>query len=270
VVEGGATRLYGNGSIIVDTSAVDFTSSDRSLLTTLATDYTTARAAKIDNLDATTSSRATATAVTAAQADLTTLTGRLTSGRATAIDNLDVVLSTRASSTALATVQSDTDDIQTRMTTLQGDTDDIQTRLPAALVGGKMPSDVGSWLGTTVATPTVAGIPKAETSGLGVGAITSSTFAAGAITAAAIASGALTAIADAIFASVVEAGAPAGARSFLQQLRIKWAVFAGKASGLAISTAGSEVFRDAADAKNRATFTLATDGSRTPGTLDGD
>lgn len=50
VVEGGATRLYGNTTLIVDTTAVDFTSSDRTKLNQLATDYTTARAGKLDYL----------------------------------------------------------------------------------------------------------------------------------------------------------------------------------------------------------------------------
>lgn len=57
VVEGGNTRVYGNDTVIVDTTAVDFTSADRTKLDTLAADYTTARAAKLDNLDATVSSR---------------------------------------------------------------------------------------------------------------------------------------------------------------------------------------------------------------------
>lgn len=35
VVEGGATRLYGNGSLVVDTTAVDFTAADRAKLDTL-------------------------------------------------------------------------------------------------------------------------------------------------------------------------------------------------------------------------------------------
>jgi len=35
-------------------------------------------------------------------------------------------------------------------------------RLPTALIGGRMQSDVGSWLGTQPVTPTVAGIPKVE------------------------------------------------------------------------------------------------------------
>lgn len=53
VIENAQTRLYGRGSIIVDTTAVDFTAADRTKLNRLDTDYTTARAGKIDNLDAT-------------------------------------------------------------------------------------------------------------------------------------------------------------------------------------------------------------------------
>jgi hypothetical protein len=39
VVEGGATRVYGNDSVIVDTTAVDFSSADRTKLTTLYDDW---------------------------------------------------------------------------------------------------------------------------------------------------------------------------------------------------------------------------------------
>jgi hypothetical protein len=45
VVEGGATRVYGNGSVIVDTTAVDFTSSDRTTLNALAAGVNVASAA---------------------------------------------------------------------------------------------------------------------------------------------------------------------------------------------------------------------------------
>lgn len=45
---------------------------------------------------------------------------------------------------------------------VQSDTDDVQTRLPAALVGGRIACDVGSWLGTVAQTPTVAGVPRVE------------------------------------------------------------------------------------------------------------
>lgn len=57
VVEGGNTRVYGNSSLIVNVTAVDFTATDRAKLDQLAADYTTARAAKLENLDATISSR---------------------------------------------------------------------------------------------------------------------------------------------------------------------------------------------------------------------
>lgn len=54
-------------------------------------------------------------------------------------DDINATISSRASSAALATVQADTDD--------------IQTRLPAALVGGRMDSNVGA-LGGTVQSAT--------------------------------------------------------------------------------------------------------------------
>lgn len=64
VVEGGATRKYGNDSLIVDTTAVDFTAADRAKLDTLHdTRLTAARAANLDNLDATVSTRATQASV---------------------------------------------------------------------------------------------------------------------------------------------------------------------------------------------------------------
>lgn len=45
---------------------------------------------------------------------------------------------------------------------LATDVTTIVGKLPSALIGGRMSSDVGSWLGTGAATPTVAGIPKVE------------------------------------------------------------------------------------------------------------
>lgn len=314
VVEGGATRLYGNNSLVVDQSTgggPDFTSSDRALLTTLAADYTTARAAKIDNLDATVSSRAPAstavsnadytgaratkidnldaavttraaasTAVSNADltptrsakldnldaavttrapastavssADLTptrsakldnldaTTSSRapastavssadLTPTRAANLDNVDAAVSSRASASSLASVASDVTTVGVAVIAVHSDTDDIQTRLPAALDG--------------------SGNIKAGVQSLAGAAIDS--------------------IVAAFFAFVEEAGAPSGARTFLERQRIKWSILVGKATGLAIQDSGSEAFRDGADTKNRATFALATDGSRTPGTLDG-
>lgn len=66
VVEGGVTRKYGNASLIVDTTAVDFTSADRAKLDTLHdTRLTSARAANLDNLDALVSSRLPTSSYTA-------------------------------------------------------------------------------------------------------------------------------------------------------------------------------------------------------------
>jgi hypothetical protein len=83
-----------------------------------------------------------------------------------------------------------------------------------------------------------------------------------------ILSTAIDAVASAIFAFTIEA-APVNATTFLQRLRVMWSVLAAAANGLAISANGTENFRDGANTKNRAIFTLATDGTRTPGTFDG-
>lgn len=113
-----------------------------------------------------------ASAVTEIQTGLPSGTD-YTTARAAKLDNLDAAISTRASATTVATA----------MAAIQAGTDDIQARLPSALVGGKMSSDVGSWLGTTPVTPTVAGVPKVEVSTIVANAIGSSQIAANAITA---------------------------------------------------------------------------------------
>lgn len=73
---------------------------------------------------------------------------------------------------------------------------------------------------------------------------------------------------DSIFAYVVEAGAPAGSQTFLQGVRAMWSVLLRKASGLAITTPGTEHFRNGADTKDVVVATLGTDGTRTV-TVDG-
>ena len=78
VVEGGATRLYGNTSVIVDTTAVDFTAADRTKLDTLHdTRLTAARAANLDELGAAN-----------VPADIDTLLARLTVARAANLDEV--------------------------------------------------------------------------------------------------------------------------------------------------------------------------------------
>lgn len=62
VVEGGDTRVYGRHTLIVDTTAVDFTAADRTKLDTLHdTRITAGRASNLDNLDAAVSTRSTLT-----------------------------------------------------------------------------------------------------------------------------------------------------------------------------------------------------------------
>lgn len=255
VVEGGATRLYGNTSVIVDTSAVDFTAADRTKLNTLAADYTTARAAGLDALpllDAAVSTRAPAsTALSSAvwtggravlvdhlDADVSSRAAAatavssadLTPTRAAKLDQLDAAITSRASSAALAAAAVDITALIAALAAVQSDTDNIQTRLPVALDGG----------GNMMTAPQ------------------------------SLAPATLTAIADAIFAYTIEA-TPANASTFLQRLRVLWSILASKATGLAITPddAGTEHFRDAADTKDRAIYTLATDGTRTPGAFDG-
>jgi hypothetical protein len=91
LVEGGATRLFGNVSQVVDTTAVDFTSADRTKLEAIHSAATEARLAELDsgNLPAdiatvganaaTAATQATAAASSAASADTkaTTLLNRL-------------------------------------------------------------------------------------------------------------------------------------------------------------------------------------------------
>ncbi|MCU1590028.1 MAG: hypothetical protein JWP11_1284, partial [Frankiales bacterium] len=62
----------------------------------------------VDQVDATTSSRASSTAVAGVQTDTTSLLGRLTAIRAGLLDNLDAAVSSRSSSAAVAGVQTDT------------------------------------------------------------------------------------------------------------------------------------------------------------------
>ncbi len=45
---------------------------------------------------------------------------------------------------------------------VETNTQDIQSRIPSALVSGAMDSDVSGWNGTSVATPTVAGVPEVD------------------------------------------------------------------------------------------------------------
>lgn len=172
-------------------------------------------------------------------------------------------------------------------TDVETDTQDLQARTPAALVSGRMDSSVGAMASgvltdTAIAADaitdakvasdvTIASVTGSVGSVTGaVGSVTGSvgSIATDGITAASLATAAVSKIADAIFDYVIEA-APVGATTFIQRLRVKWSLLMGIASGLNIPEGGTESFRDAADTKDRATFTLAEDGTRVPGTFDG-
>jgi hypothetical protein len=73
---------------------------------------------------------------------------------------------------------------------VQADTDNIQTRLPAALVGGRMDSDVAV-IQANVITATSINADAITAGKIADGAIDAATFAAGAITATVIATGAI-------------------------------------------------------------------------------
>jgi hypothetical protein len=173
-------------STVVAASAIGATQIGSAALTAakFATDAIDANALATTAVTEIQTGLATSTALSTAQADLTTLTGRLTATRAGLLDNLDTTLSSRASLASVTAVGSAVAAVNT-------DTDDIQARLPAALVGGRISADIGSWLGTAAAVPTVAGVPKVEVSSVGTGTITSTTFAAGAITSTVIAAAAI-------------------------------------------------------------------------------
>ena len=89
---------------------------------------------------------------------------------------------------------------------------------------------------------------------------------AGTVTAAAVATGAIDA--DALAADAVDEiwdEAVDGSTTARQSMRIQNSALAGKASGMATTTA---VFRDLADSKDRITATVDSDGNRTAVTLD--
>lgn len=115
---------------------------------------------------------------------------------------------------------------------VQSDTTNIKTRIPAALVSGRMDSNV-------------------------------SAMAIGVINASALASDAVNAIADGLLdrADAIEAG-----MTPRQSLRLNTAASAGKLSGAATTTV---VIRNAvADSKNRITATVDSNGNRTAITTD--
>jgi hypothetical protein len=123
----------------------------------LAADYTAARAAKLDNADAATSTRATPADVAAALATYDAPTkAEMDAGLAGLNDPTAAAIRSEvdANSTQLAAIKAKTDNLPTdpadqsliiaATTAIVADTEDIQARLPAALDGGRMDSSVGA------------------------------------------------------------------------------------------------------------------------------
>lgn len=168
VVEGGATRLYGNESAVVDTTAVDFTSADRTKLNRLDADYTTARAGYLDNINH----------AVAAPGDAMDLVADAVDSNAVAASGVTEIQSGLATASAVSGVQTDVDD--------------LQVRLPATLSGGRMRSQVEGMDANTVTAAAVAA-DAIGASELAADAVTEIASAVGAPSAAAVAAAILAA-----------------------------------------------------------------------------
>ncbi len=192
----------------------------------------------VDELQSTAAALATATDLATAQLGITAIQAKTDNLPSDPADESLIITATTAIMTALGAIPT-TPALAADLATLQGDVTDISGRIPAALDGN--------------------GSIQAALTGLPDGIITSDSFA----------DSAASKVVDAINAFVEEA-APAGATTHLQRKRIMWSILSGIARGLAINVSGSEGFRDGADSKDRATFDLLPDGTRTPGTFDGD
>lgn len=95
-----------------------------------------------DQLDAAVSSRSSAAAVAAVQADTTTLLARLTSARAALLDNLDAAITSRESAATGATIIAFVDELETRLTAARAILLDNLSRLDVAVSTRATPADV--------------------------------------------------------------------------------------------------------------------------------
>lgn len=205
-------------------------------------------------------------------------------------DNIDAAVSSRASQTSVNTIDDfidtevaailaavDTEVAAIKavtdllpnagaLTTIQADLDNIQTRLPAALVGGRMDSDVGHLQDQVITNLAFepdaidAGVIANSTITAGkfdAGAITATAIAADALTAAKLAADACTEIADAILSR--DLSAVEGVAAFR--------TLAGAASKLVnrvgVSGATLTVYKTD-DTTSYATQTLTTNASQAP------
>jgi len=137
------------GDVDVVSSALPAGAATESTVATLATQATAALIkAKTDNLDVLLSTRAT-------EATVATLATQATAALIKAkTDNIDVLLSTRATESTVAAINTATGatgDADTELTII-GRLKQLLTRLPAALIGGRLDNNIGSWFGSTVPT----------------------------------------------------------------------------------------------------------------------
>ena len=137
------------GDVDVVSSALPAGAATEATVATLATQATAALIkAKTDNLDVALSTRAT-------EATVATLATQATAALIKAkTDNLDVLLSTRATESTVAAINTATGatgDADTALTVI-GRLKQLLTRLPAALIGGRLDNNIGSWFGSTVPT----------------------------------------------------------------------------------------------------------------------
>ena len=111
--------------------------------------------------------------------------------------------------------------------TILGDTNDLQTRIPAALVGGRMDSDLQRW-GSVSPNGVVQGVIPVvvQTSNdktgysIAVGGIDSTAFATGAVDAAALAQDAAQEIADELLNRDIAGGGSGNTRNVRNSLRV--------------------------------------------------
>ena len=137
------------GDVDVVSSALPAGAATEATVATLATQATAALIkAKTDNLDVALSTRAT-------EATVATLATQATAALIKAkTDNIDVLLSTRATESTVAAINTATGatgDADTALTVI-GRLKQLLTRLPAALIGGRLDNNIGSWFGSTVPT----------------------------------------------------------------------------------------------------------------------
>ena len=137
------------GDVDVVSSALPAGAATEATVATLATQATAALIkAKTDNLDVLLSTRAT-------EATVATLATQATAALIKAkTDNIDVLLSTRATESTVAAINTATGatgDADTALTVI-GRLKQLLTRLPAALIGGRLDNNIGSWFGSTVPT----------------------------------------------------------------------------------------------------------------------